>query len=279
MSDQKTILVITATGKQGGAAIKAIDQTKFKVLAAVRDASSESARALGVELVEGQLDKPESLFEKEPIYGLFLNLGAPSPLEQKEHGIALIDAAVKYGVRHVVFSSLDFCGNDTTGAIFLDVKRDVEAHLKAQSSLQWTILRPVGFMENFYWPLYLDQVTTTWKESAAAGKHATHKLIAVDDIGRVAAEVFARPESYIGKEVGIAGDEVTPEQIVDTWKKVTGQTLQAKETPVFPPGVDVAFQYFIGNGFETDVQAARKQFPFLSTLESWLRKTPFAKAT
>ncbi|WVF67742.1 hypothetical protein IAT40_002501 [Kwoniella sp. CBS 6097] len=278
MSDKRTILVITATGKQGGAAIKAIDQTKFKILAAVRDASSETAKALSVDTVEGELEKPDSLFQKEPIYGLFLNLGAPNPVEQKQHGIALIDAAVKCGVKHVVFSSLDFCGNETTGAAFLDAKREVEAHLKAQSSLRYTILRPVGFMENFYWPLYLDQVTTTWKASAADGKHATHKLIAVEDIGKVAAEVFAQPDSYAGKEVGIAGDEVTPEQIQATWKKVTGQTLQAEQTPVFPPGVDVAFQYFIDNEFETNVQAARKQFPFLSTFESWLKKTPFAQA-
>ncbi|OCF35869.1 hypothetical protein I317_07277 [Kwoniella heveanensis CBS 569] len=278
MSDKRTILVITATGKQGGAAIKAIDQTKFKILAAVRDASSDTAKSLGVDLVQGELDQPDSLFQNEPIYGLFLNLGSPNPVEQKQHGIALIDAAVKYRVKHVVFSSLDFCGNETTGASFLDVKREVEAHLKAQSSLRWTILRPVGFMENFYWPLYLNQVTTTWKDSAAAGKHPTHKLIAVEDIGKVAAEVFADPEQYYGKEVGIAGDELRPDEIVEIWKKVTGQTLQAKETPVFPPGIDIAFQYFIDNGFETDVQAAKKDFPFLQSFESWLKKTPFAHA-
>ncbi|WVQ95309.1 hypothetical protein IAU59_002404 [Kwoniella sp. CBS 9459] len=279
MSDKRTILVITATGKQGSAVIKALDKTKFKPIAATRDASSDAAKALDVDLVQGSLDDPERLFADAAniangaIDGVFIVLAVQDPEEHKRYGLAIIDAAAKHGVKHVVYSGGDFSGKQLTGIPFFDIKRDIEAHLKAQS-FAWTILRPVGFMENFYWPLYLDQVTTTWPKA----KHSHYKLIAVEDIGKIAAEAFEQADRFKGKELNIAGDALTPAQIVEIWKKVTGQTLEAKETPVFPPAFADAFKFFDDNQCDADVEENRLLFPWLSDFETWLKKTPFAQA-
>ncbi|MFV2085721.1 NmrA family NAD(P)-binding protein [Micromonospora sp. LOL_021] len=59
-----TVLVIGATGKQGGATARALLERGVAVRALVRDASSDAARALrerGAELVRGDLDDPASL--------------------------------------------------------------------------------------------------------------------------------------------------------------------------------------------------------------------------
>ncbi|WVW80554.1 hypothetical protein I302_102539 [Kwoniella bestiolae CBS 10118] len=271
MSTKQTILVIGATGKQGSAVVKALDKSKFKILAATRDASSEKARALGVDFVEGSLDSPDTLF-KEPIHGVFVALGEPDAEEQLKQGLAIADAAAKHGVKHFVYSGSDRCGLKPTGIRFFDIKEEIEAHIKTKP-FQWTILGPVGFYENFYWPLYLDQVSTTWKHAA----HPTYKLIAVEDIGKIAAEAFAKPEQLAGKQLNIAGEELTPDEIIEIWREVTGQTLQAQETPVFPPMFAPAFKFFDDNQFAADVAETRRLFPFMTDLKSWLEKTPFAK--
>ncbi|WWC92417.1 uncharacterized protein L201_007374 [Kwoniella dendrophila CBS 6074] len=271
MSGKQTILVIGATGKQGSAVVKALDKSKFKVIAATRNASSDAAKALGVDLVEGPLDQPEVLFQ-EPIHGVFVALGEPNPEEQLKQGLAIVDAAAKHGVKHFVYSSGDFCGIEKTGIPFFDIKKDITARVQA-GPWQWTVLGPVGFMENFYWPLYLDQVSTNWKNAA----HKTYKLIAVADIGNIAAEAFSKPEQFAEKILNIAGDELTPDEIIATWKEVTGQTLQAQETPVFPSAFAPAFKFFDDNQFEADIAENRKLFPFISDFKSWLQQTPFAK--
>ncbi|WWC65303.1 uncharacterized protein I303_107920 [Kwoniella dejecticola CBS 10117] len=271
MSAKQTILVIGATGKQGGAVIKALDQSKYRIIAATRDASSDNAKALGVELVEGSLEEPDTLF-KEPIHGLFFALAAQDPDEHLRQGLAIVEAAAKHGVKHVVYSGSDSSGIDDTGIAFFDLKRKIEASIKSKP-FKWTILAPVGFMENFYWPLYLDQVSTTWKRAS----HSTFKFIAVKDIGKIAAEAFDKPEEFAGKHLNVAGDELTPDQIIDTWKEVTGQTLQAKEDPVFPGAFAAAFQFFNDHQFEADVGENKKLFPWLTDLKSWLQETPFAK--
>ena len=61
-----SVLVTGATGNQGGAVIDHLlaSDADFEVLGLTRDASSDAAEALaerGVEMVEGDLDDPDSL--------------------------------------------------------------------------------------------------------------------------------------------------------------------------------------------------------------------------
>lgn len=81
----RAILITGATGKQGGATLRALaaSDPSAKLLAVTRNAASASARALAsrypqqVSLVQGNLDDAEALFasaEKatsEPIWGVF----------------------------------------------------------------------------------------------------------------------------------------------------------------------------------------------------------------
>jgi len=62
-----------------------------------------------------------------------------------------------------------------------------EKDVKKQSFMT-TFVRPVGFMENFYWPLYVQCVSANWDEKLQ------YKTVAVDDIGRAVASIFADPK-------------------------------------------------------------------------------------
>jgi uncharacterized protein YbjT (DUF2867 family) len=62
--EKKTILVTGATGKQGGAVAERLLREKWKVRALCRNTDKEEALSLerqGAELVQGNLDEPESL--------------------------------------------------------------------------------------------------------------------------------------------------------------------------------------------------------------------------
>ncbi|HET7551913.1 MAG TPA: NmrA family NAD(P)-binding protein, partial [Gemmatimonadaceae bacterium] len=60
----RTIVVTGATGKQGGAVARELVRRGFRVRAITRDTSKPAAMALGelgVEVLRGDLDDPESL--------------------------------------------------------------------------------------------------------------------------------------------------------------------------------------------------------------------------
>jgi uncharacterized protein YbjT (DUF2867 family) len=80
----RPILITGATGKQGGSVINALlhKDADFQILAVTRDASSSGARKLKaksskIQLVEGNLDRPEEIFANaaklisQPIWGVF----------------------------------------------------------------------------------------------------------------------------------------------------------------------------------------------------------------
>lgn len=80
----RAVLITGATGKQGGAVIKALLKANadFEILALTRDAQSASAQRLlkqspKIKLVTGNLDATENIFSKAkeatkaPIWGVF----------------------------------------------------------------------------------------------------------------------------------------------------------------------------------------------------------------
>ena len=165
MASLRSILVTGATGKQGGAVIKALTDSPpaspFKFFALTRKTESKSAQALAakpnVTLVSGDLDKPEAIFQQTgPVYGVY-SVQVPGKTEETQ-GKALVDAAVANGCQHFVYASVDRGGlersdKDPTNVPHFASKFNIEKHLieRAASSpqgMKWTILRPVAFFDN-----------------------------------------------------------------------------------------------------------------------------------
>ena len=61
------------------------------------------------------------------------------------------------------------------------------------------------------------------------------RFISTNDVGRAAATAFDEPDKWVGKEFNLAGDAVTPSEVVQTFKQVTGIVLDAKVAPQLPP--------------------------------------------
>jgi uncharacterized protein YbjT (DUF2867 family) len=157
MTDQQqTVLVLGATGTQGGAVVDALRERGIRIRAAVRTPDGDRARALrdrGVELVvvdqRERLDLERAMDGVDAVFSVQPNSGQPgstvSDADEIEAGRRVVDAAATTGVRHVVYSSALAIRDGATGAPHLDTKIAVEEHLRG-SGLRWTILRPATFM-------------------------------------------------------------------------------------------------------------------------------------
>lgn len=283
------VLVIGATGQQGGAAARQLLERGQAVRALVRDPDSPAASALrraGATLVTGDLDDPDSLRSAmEGARGVFLVLTmmvgpriSPEGVEAEERrGRAVADLARECGTGHLVYSSLNGKGADS-GIPYYESKKRIEEHIHALG-LPATILRPVSFMENFATynrPSLQDGELVV---SLAVEPEIPMQLISVRDIGAFAAIAFGRPEEFLGRTLEIAGDALTPPQIADAFGRACGRPARFRQTPIeqvraFDAQLAQMFTFFNEHPSEpADLPALRAVHPDLMRLETWIDAT------
>ena len=140
------ILVTGATGKSGREIVKQLSAAGAQVRALVRDPGRAAwlAELPGVEIVQGDLSKPETLDAAFVGVERALLLPAPAPSSVAEQS-NFIEAAQRAGTQHVVkFSAVGADARAAEG--FARWHGLGEAQLKA-SGLAYTILRPALFMQ------------------------------------------------------------------------------------------------------------------------------------
>jgi uncharacterized protein YbjT (DUF2867 family) len=290
MADRKApVLVIGATGQQGGAAARHLLDRDRAVRALVRDPSSPAASALhqaGASLAVGDLDDPASLrTAMEGAHGVFLvltmmagpRISPEGVIAEERRGKAVADLAREAGIGHFVYSSIN--GADArTGIPYYESKARIEEHIHALG-LPATILRPVSFMDNF--ATYTRPVLEDGELviSLAVRPELPVQLISVRDIGAFAAIAFGRSDQFLGRTVEIAGDILTPPQIAGTFSRACGLPARARQTPIeqvraFDPQLAQMFSFFNEHpSGPSDLSALRAEHPDLMTLETWLRAT------
>ena len=112
MKNKLKILVVGATGQQGGHVARALLEKGHIVRGLTRSPGSSPSLELasrGAEMVKGELaDKASLITALKGMDGVF---GVTTPFEsgvdeETKQGINLIEAAVKVGIHHFVFSTL-----------------------------------------------------------------------------------------------------------------------------------------------------------------------------
>src|SRR2546425_4868108 len=105
-SNEKLIAVIGATGHQGGGVVRALQASgQFKVRALTRD--PDKHRELAEEVVEADLDKPETLKAAfEGAHGVFLVTNFYGGADEFKQATAAVRAAKDSGVKHFIWSTL-----------------------------------------------------------------------------------------------------------------------------------------------------------------------------
>ncbi|KAI9934371.1 hypothetical protein ASPWEDRAFT_151912 [Aspergillus wentii DTO 134E9] len=290
------LLITGATGKQGGSVIRNLiaKNAPFNIFAVTRNANSPSAQKLAqsspkIKLVEGNLDEPATIFKnvkkltEDPVWGVFsVQTALPASNNEKRQGIALIDESIKQNVKFFVYSSVDRHGDDSinnpTKIPHFITKHEIEKHLLETvkgTSMDWTILRPTAFFENFT-PDFFGKVFTTAWQMTLKGKPL--QLVATSDIGFFAADAFLHPEENKGKAISLAGDEITLEQMARVYKAKTGKNLPTTfRLPVWlmMAGVKelgVMFKWFHDEGYDANIEELRRRNPELKDFGTWLEK-------
>jgi uncharacterized protein YbjT (DUF2867 family) len=193
------ILVTGATGNVGGAVLEQLVGAGHKVRALVRDPAKLGELGSKVEVVKGDLSKPETLDAAFAGVDKAFVLCAGGDLP-KLAGNA-VDAAKKAGVKHVVLlSSASVTGEHETQ--IGRWHREAEAKVKA-SGLAFTMVQPGAFASN----------TLMWAGSIKANGAVFQptgdgKTTPIDprDIAAVAVKALTSP-GHEGKEYVLTGPE------------------------------------------------------------------------
>jgi len=302
MSTPTTVLVIGGTGQQGGATIKALlQQGGFTIRTISRNPDSPSAKKLveqGVQVVKGDItDKPSVVAAAqgvEVVYFMTDRTGPQGAAGEVIQARVILEAVHEAGVKRVIFSSVQSADRTASvgGVPHFESKAEIEKLLK-ESGLQWTIIRPVAFMDVI--PLSgVGRYMTLGLLGAVLGEKKL-QFIAVEDIGIVVSKAIAEPEQFSGKTISLAGDELSVRELQDVFTKVTGQSAGKAPVPGFlarmmldydmkqmfkvcHPSSDpfvfltTSSQFFYEVGYDTDISEVKKIHPGVLTFEEYLRK-------
>jgi uncharacterized protein YbjT (DUF2867 family) len=228
-TDTQPILVFGATGQQGGSVAIALLKAGRRVRAfAKRIGSAEPAALAGAEMIEGDLADAEAIRaamkDAVGVYSALPSSATENDVTDDDEvrwGINIADIAVESGVRHLVYSSSNGAGHEPTGIAQYEAKTRIEEHVRTLP-ITTTIIRPAGFMETLMMPgSGLDE----GRFSFFVRPDQPIQLVAVEDIGKVVAAIFADPERFGGVTLEVASDKVTGHEIEIALTEAAGHPI------------------------------------------------------
>lgn len=240
--EQKTlrlILVIGGTGTQGGNAARELLAHGHRVRVLTRNPDSAAARGIaekGAEVVQGDMADISSLQPvMEGVSAVFsAQYSDPKdPAIEPRNAANMVQAAQKAGIEQIVHTSV--AGSNLFPrwnkyqflVDYNDHKYAVEELVRKGGFRSWTILHPCYFMENFIEPS-ATVMAPELKRGVLFGNMGADvpvKLNCGEDTARFARAAFENPEKYHGKDINVAGDELSMAQIAETLGKVLGKPV------------------------------------------------------
>lgn len=278
-----TIVVCGATGRQGGAVARHLVADGWTVRGLTRDASGARARELashGIDVVQADMADRAALERAfEGASGLYSvqSFAIAGPDGEVRQGRTVGDAAAAARIPHVVYASSGT--GAPTGVPSWDTKVEVAGHLRALG-LPLTVLRPECFMEIMTDKEFYPQVTA-WHIMPRLTGPTTIPWLAVDDLGAIAAKVFAEPARFIGQDMALAGDVKTVEECRAIWSEVHGKPPRRFPMPLWlfrriagPSGKDLPIMWtWLRTGdVPKDPSATRAIHPGVRTVRQWIEE-------
>jgi len=282
VANKRKILVTGATGQQGGALARLLLQKKYEVYALIRSTKSESPKAQnlrnqGAKLVEADLDKPDSLeqatngIDSVFLMGTWVEVGTEG---ETRRGKMMVDIAKEKKIEHIVYSSV-VNADKNTGIPHFESKYKVEQHIK-NSGIPYTIIGPTFFMDNL-----LSYSLAGLQQGQVALPLSPSRILqqsAVENIAEFSALALERRNSFIGKRIDIASDEITGEQAAKVLSNELGHKIRYEQVPMeqirqASEDLAVMFEWFERIGTGVDVAALHKQYPEVNwlTFKDWVK--------
>jgi uncharacterized protein YbjT (DUF2867 family) len=308
MAEKKVIAVVGATGAQGGGIARAILADKsggFAARALTRKPDSDAAKALaqqGAEVVACDTDDAESVRKAfRGAHGAYCvtnyweHYSVDRELAQAKHMAA---AAKAEGLAHVIWSTLEDTrkwvplSDNRMPTLFgkykvphFDGKGEADGIFKASGAPTTCMLT------SFYWDNFVffgmgpkpgpdGRLAITFP---MGGKKLP--AIAVEDIGKCAYGVFRRGGEFVGKTVGISGEQLTGTEMAAKMSKALGKEIVYNDVPFdvfrgfgFPGAEDLGNMFQFKHDFNDyycgarSVSFSRQLNPQLLSFDAWLAK-------
>jgi uncharacterized protein YbjT (DUF2867 family) len=308
MSSKKIIVVLGATGAQGGGLARAIlndPESPFQVRAVTRTSGSDKAaelKRLGAEVVEADLDDVASLKRAfDGAYGAFCVTNFWEHFSgDKENAQAenLAEAAQAAGLQHVIWSSFTDTRDwlplsDDRMPVLQDKYNVPHFYAKGEAHAYFTDRGvPTTFLlTSYYWEnmIYFGTGPQRGPDGVLAltMPMGDKKLSGMtsEDIGKAAYGIFKQGDQYIGKTVGVAGEHLSGQEMADALSKALGEDVRYNEVPAdvyrsfgFPGADEMGNMFQIKRDFnehyvgERNLDEARALNPDLQTFDQWLAR-------
>ena len=255
---QKLIVVIGATGRQGGAVSRALQASgQFKVRALTRNPGKH--RELADEVVEADLDRPETLKHAfNGVDGVFLVTNFwEEGTDELEQATAAVRAAKDAGVKHFVWSTLPNVEAISGGKLHVP-------HFTGKAKID-RLVRDAGFVHHTFVvaPFYYQNLVGAlapqkqadgslgWALPIDPSVRGIH-MGDINELGDIVAGAFAHPDQAgHGEYLPLVGDLMSFNEIVDTLNR-QGHQFSFTQVPkdafatLFPGAAEIAttFEYF-----------------------------------
>lgn len=285
------VLLVGVTGGTGQNAIKGFLEQGLTDLRAItrkidltRPFLSKLDRA-GVELIEADLDDEESLAAAmKGITAVYCHGMAADSAKPDSHEIErarrLARVALNAEVKHLVYNSAGGAERNS-GVSHIEQKYQIE-QIWRQAGLPTTMLRACLFMEEF-WKKYTRPSILKGVFSFSLQPDRPLHLITTKDLGRIAAYAIANPDKYIGEEIELAGDVLTPLQMTEAFSSVQATPVVYRQIPAWifilllRKELYALIQWYRTQGYRADVRHLREEFPgLLTTFAEFLAETHWA---
>ncbi|WKT53973.1 hypothetical protein QSH57_004557 [Fusarium oxysporum f. sp. vasinfectum] len=245
----KTILVIGATGAQGGAIVRYLSSIgQYQITAFTRSASSSHAMKLtespnvklAISSASSGYDTDAFLSTASNTDYVLVNTDGFTLGEQAETywGIRLFELAARAGVKHFIYSGLDsvgpksnydpdlYCGHYQGKARVQDW-----IHAQKHVNMRWTIIRSGPYME------LLSAVLSPANEDRSLIfqfplDDGSIPFIHLEDFGKYINWALKNPDKSSSLDFGIATVQATGDQVAKACKAVTGRPSQFINVPI-----------------------------------------------
>jgi len=279
MSNQLSVLVIGATGQQGGAVARELLSRGHHVRAFTRNVDSDSARQIesrGTELAVGDAEELESVARAargvDAVYAMttFFESGLEAEVRQ---GLAIADAVNAARVGHFVYASVA-SADRSTGIPHFDSKFEIESHIRALG-MPHTIVAPVFFYENLLSPWTLPGlVQGTYALPVTPDRPV--QQIPIQDIASFVSLVIENRDRFLGKRIDIASDEPSGKQAAEIITAASGRPIDYVQVPIakaYEMSADAAkmYEWFDAVGYSAEIETLRGDYPEVGwhSFEEW----------
>ncbi len=229
------ILVTGATGNVASLLIPALRKAGEQVRALVHDASkAQPLRDLGVEIIVGDMDRPETLESAvagaDKVYLITSN--GPTGAQQARN---VIEAAKRAGRPHIVRQT----GYGPSESRIIQQLEEAERAME-ESGLSYTMVKPTFFMQN---TMMAAQTVASDGVVYMPFKEGRLGMIDVRDVADVALKVLTS-EGHEGKTYVLTGPaSISFHDVADGLSKATGKEVSYVDVPL-----DAARQAMVGMG-------------------------------